>query len=75
MRTGAETSSRVKVLEAQISELDSESDRLSRALDAQKNVAVEMEIAAVRRMEDVLKEVQSKVRYAPSSPLLFCLFG
>jgi homeobox protein cut-like len=61
MRTGTETASRVKDLEAQISELESGSDRLSRALDTQKGLMLEVEVEARRRMEDVEREVLGKV--------------
>lgn len=61
MRTGTETASRVKDLEAQISELESGSDRLSRALDMQKGLMLEVEVEARRRMEDVEREFLGKV--------------
>lgn len=62
MRTGSEFADRVKDLESQISELESESDRLSQALDAQKARIGEMEVAAGRKADDVAREIQSKVR-------------
>jgi homeobox protein cut-like len=61
MRTGTETASRVKDLETQISELESGSDRLSKALDDQKTTTVDLEVAAGKKMDDILREVQNKV--------------
>lgn len=62
MRTGTESASRVKDLETQISELESGSDRLSKALDDQKIITVDLEVAAGKKMDDILREVQIKVR-------------
>lgn len=73
MRTGTETSSRVKSLEAHIAELESECDRLSKALDVQKSSVVEGELVLGRRMEDVSREVQRKVRRFPRGSIY--LFG
>jgi homeobox protein cut-like len=61
MRTGTETASRVKDLETQVSELELEADRLSSALNAQKNMMVELEVTAGKKAEDVSKEIQNKV--------------
>jgi homeobox protein cut-like len=63
LRTGTDTADRVKALETQISELESESDRLSRALDAQKGLAAEEAAVSARKGEDSVKEVRDKVRF------------
>ncbi|KII92832.1 hypothetical protein PLICRDRAFT_172872 [Plicaturopsis crispa FD-325 SS-3] len=60
MRSGSENADRVKGLEAQISDLESETEQLSRSLEAQKHATSEVEAAAARKTEEVLKEVQKK---------------
>lgn len=52
---------RVKELETKISELESETDRLSAALDAQKRTTLEAQTAAAKKVEDMSKELQKKV--------------
>ncbi|KAI0374103.1 hypothetical protein BV20DRAFT_1033504 [Pilatotrama ljubarskyi] len=46
--------------EAKIAELESETDRLSQALEAQKRVTEEVQTAASRRADELTKEVQKK---------------
>jgi homeobox protein cut-like len=60
MRSGNDTSDRVKELLAQVSQLETESERLSRALETQKLNASEAEIAASKNIEGLSKEIQKK---------------
>lgn len=53
--------SSVKSLEGQITELESECKRLSRALEAQKAAAQEAESLAKRKVDDAAKEIGSQV--------------
>ncbi|KAG5654395.1 hypothetical protein H0H81_003219 [Sphagnurus paluster] len=50
----------VKSLEAQIAELEGESERMSRALDAQKDLTSELEAAATKKIDELSKEIQKK---------------
>jgi predicted RNase H-like nuclease (RuvC/YqgF family) len=52
---------RVKELENQVSELESEASRLSRALDAQKTNAHDLETSSVRKAEELAKELTTEV--------------
>jgi outer membrane murein-binding lipoprotein Lpp len=52
---------RVRELEGQVSELESEATRLSRSLDARKAEAQEFEAAANRKTEELSKELITKV--------------
>jgi homeobox protein cut-like len=52
--------SRVRELENQVYELESEASRLSRGLDASKVAAQEFEIIATRRAEDLTKELNNE---------------
>jgi homeobox protein cut-like len=53
---------RVKDFEKQISELESETERLSRTLEAQKHAVSDMEIAGNKKIEETSKEIHRKVR-------------
>jgi hypothetical protein len=53
----------VKSLELQIHELESETESLSSSLDHQKTRTSEVEGAGQKRAEELLKEVQKKVRF------------
>jgi cell division septum initiation protein DivIVA len=52
---------RVKELENQVSELESEAFRLSRALDAQKTNAHDLETSSGRKAEELAKELTTEV--------------
>ncbi|KAF7361668.1 Golgi membrane protein [Mycena venus] len=60
MRTGTENSDRVKSLESQIADLEVESERLSRVLEAQKQTASEAELTGQKRMEELSRDIQTK---------------
>ncbi|KIM91916.1 hypothetical protein PILCRDRAFT_57062 [Piloderma croceum F 1598] len=62
LRTGTETSTRVKDLEFQITELESGSDRLSKALEAQKVLMGEFEGDVGRRVGEFERDVWSKAK-------------
>jgi MFS superfamily sulfate permease-like transporter len=51
----------IKSLESQISDLESESERISRALDNQRLTTSEIEATAAKKLEDVSRELQKKV--------------
>ncbi len=53
---------RVKSLESQIHELESETEGLSHSLDHQKSRTLEAEVAGQKRADDLSKEIQKKVR-------------
>lgn len=52
---------RVKDLERQVSELESESERLSRALDAQGVATSELEATLKKRSDENTRDVHNKV--------------
>lgn len=53
---------RVESLESQLHELESETENLSHSLDYQKARTVEAEAAGQKRADELLKEIQKKVR-------------
>ena len=53
---------RIKLLESQIHELESETESLSNSLDHQKTRTIEAEAVGQKRADELLKEVQKKVR-------------
>lgn len=52
---------RVKGLESKITDLESETDRLSRALEVQKSATLDAQAAATRKVEESARELQKKV--------------
>ncbi|KAJ7045771.1 CASP C terminal-domain-containing protein [Mycena alexandri] len=60
MRTGTENSDRVKSLEAQVADLEAESERLSRVLETQKQAASDAEYAGQKKTEELLRDIQTK---------------
>ncbi|KAF7376365.1 Golgi membrane protein [Mycena sanguinolenta] len=60
MRTGTENSDRVKSLESQVADLEVESERLSRALEAQKQTASDAELSGQRKQEELSRDIQTK---------------
>lgn len=61
MRSGSDASDRVKSLELQITELEHESERMSRAQEAQRAVMSEVEAAAAKKVDDISKDISKKV--------------
>ncbi|KAK7005732.1 Golgi membrane protein [Favolaschia claudopus] len=61
MRTGTENSDRVKSLESQIADLEVETERLSRALDAQKQTASDAELSSRKKAEELSRDLQTKL--------------
>ena len=51
----------MKEYEAKIADLESETDRLSQALEAQKNAAEQAQAAASKKVDELGREVQKKV--------------
>ncbi|KAJ7217863.1 CASP C terminal-domain-containing protein [Mycena pura] len=60
MRTGSENSDRVKSLESQVADLEAESERLSRSLEAQKQAASDAELTGQKKAEELLRDIQTK---------------
>ncbi|KAF7315489.1 Golgi membrane protein [Mycena indigotica] len=60
IRTGSESSDRVKSLQSQIADLEAESERLSRVLESQKQVSSEATVAAQKRIDDLSRDIQIK---------------
>ncbi|KAF8210571.1 CASP C terminal-domain-containing protein [Mycena galopus ATCC 62051] len=60
MRTGTENSDRVKSLESQVADLEVESERLSRGLEAQKQTASDAELSGQRKQEELSRDIQTK---------------
>ncbi|KAG2016154.1 hypothetical protein CC2G_009349 [Coprinopsis cinerea AmutBmut pab1-1] len=60
LRSGNETSDKVKTLETQISELEAESERLSRSLENQKALTSEVEQNGIRKAKEITDELQRK---------------
>ena len=59
---------RVKELESKITELETETDRLSQALDAQKSTASEAQTKLSKQLDESGRELQKRVRQ-PIDPL------
>jgi homeobox protein cut-like len=51
----------VKYLESRITELEDESERMSRAQEVQRAVTSEVEAVAARKVEDMSKDTAKKV--------------
>ncbi|KAJ6587105.1 CASP C terminal-domain-containing protein, partial [Mycena vulgaris] len=60
MRTGTENSDRVKSLESQVADLEVESERLSRALESQKQAASDAELTGHKKAEELSRDIQKK---------------
>ncbi|KAH8828570.1 CASP C terminal-domain-containing protein [Flagelloscypha sp. PMI_526] len=60
MRSGSETSEKVKALEAQISELEVEVERLNRSLETQKQTTQDTEHAWKRKVDEAVREASKK---------------
>ena len=65
--------------ETKIADLETETDRLSQALETQKAVAEEAQAAASKNIEELGREIQKKVLLHPSSScstwLIVCPVG
>ncbi|KAJ3814816.1 CASP C terminal-domain-containing protein [Lentinula lateritia] len=61
MRGDTESSERVKSLNAQVANLETETERISRALDTHKAVTAEMEASLRKKIEEISKDLQRKV--------------
>ena len=59
--------------ETKIADLETETDRLSQALEAQKAAAEEAQAAASKKIEELGREIQKKVLKTPSSSCLIWL--
>ncbi|KXN91033.1 Protein CASP [Leucoagaricus sp. SymC.cos] len=59
MKSGSESSDR-QGLEAQVSELETEMERLSRALEQQRSVSTETETATSKKVEEFSRELRKK---------------
>lgn len=57
--------SSVQALEAQIADLESEAESLSRSVEAHKLNASEIDLAGQKKIEDLSREVQKKVTQVP----------
>ncbi|KAI0082064.1 hypothetical protein K474DRAFT_1655999 [Panus rudis PR-1116 ss-1] len=60
IKSGSESSDRVKGLEAKVTELEAETDRLSQALDAQKAAAEQAQSQASKQLEESSRELQRR---------------
>ncbi|KAJ7647139.1 CASP C terminal-domain-containing protein [Roridomyces roridus] len=60
MRTGTENSDRVKSLEAQVADLEAELERLSRALETQKQAASDADLTGHKHAEELARDAQKK---------------
>ncbi|ESK96561.1 golgi membrane protein [Moniliophthora roreri MCA 2997] len=61
MRSGSESSAKVKALEGQVTSLEAEIDRLSRVLDTQRRAAEESEATASKKASDLGRDLERKV--------------
>lgn len=52
---------RIKEYESKVAELESETDRLSQALETQKHVTEEARAVAAKKADELTKEIQKKV--------------
>jgi len=60
IKSGSDHAERVQSLESKVTELESETDRLSKALEAQKLSTAEAQAAAAKKVEEVARELQKK---------------
>lgn len=60
----------VKSLELQITELEHESERMSRAQEAQRAVMSEVEAAAAKKVDDISKDISKKACWTSNYALL-----
>ncbi|KZT72124.1 hypothetical protein DAEQUDRAFT_723291 [Daedalea quercina L-15889] len=60
IKSGNEHADRIKEFEAKVAELESETDQLSRALDAQKLATADANTAAAKKAEETARELQRK---------------
>ncbi|KAF7321700.1 Golgi membrane protein [Mycena kentingensis (nom. inval.)] len=60
MRAGSESSDRVKQLEAQVADLETESERLSRVFETQKQAASDKVAVSQKRMDELARDIRSK---------------
>ena len=60
-RAEIESYLRIKEYEAKITDLESETDRLSQSLDSQKAAAEQAQAVASKRIDELGREVQKKV--------------
>lgn len=60
IKSGYEGTDRVKELESKITELESETDRLSRALDSQKVLTIEAQAGLAKQREESTRELHKK---------------
>ncbi|KAF8200663.1 CASP C terminal-domain-containing protein [Pholiota molesta] len=60
MRSGTESSERVKALEKQITDLEAETDTLSHSIEVQKQRTSDVEALGQKKVEDISKELQKK---------------
>ncbi|KAG8928609.1 hypothetical protein FRC02_006691 [Tulasnella sp. 418] len=60
IRSGSATNDKVKALESQVSDLESESSRLLRALESQKAEAEQAEVTFKKKVDEATKEIQTK---------------
>ncbi|KAJ2917790.1 hypothetical protein MD484_g2641, partial [Candolleomyces efflorescens] len=61
LRSGNEASDRVKHLESQITELEAETERLSRSLEVQKTLTTEVEQNGIKKAEQINYELSKRV--------------
>ncbi|EPT04993.1 hypothetical protein FOMPIDRAFT_1156498 [Fomitopsis schrenkii] len=60
IRSGSEHTDRIKEYQFKVAELESETDRLSRSLDAQKLATADATAAASKKAEDAARELQKR---------------
>lgn len=60
IKSGNESSDRLNELQTKVSDLESETDRLSQALEAQKAATIEVQTAATKKVEEVSRDLQKK---------------
>lgn len=66
---------RLNELQTKVSDLESETDRLSQALEAQKAATIEVQTAATKKVEEVSRDLQKKVLNCRNLVALFFLNG
>ncbi|TFY67935.1 hypothetical protein EVJ58_g1340 [Rhodofomes roseus] len=60
IKSGSEHADRIKEFEAKVTELESETDQLSRALDAQKLATADAKATVTKKAEETARELQKK---------------
>ncbi|PSR81187.1 hypothetical protein PHLCEN_2v6522 [Hermanssonia centrifuga] len=61
IKSGNQSSDRLQELKSRVTDLESETDRLSSTLESQKAITLEAQAAAAKRIEELSRDIQRKI--------------